>query len=144
MTTRADVVAAARSLLNTPYHTHSRLPGVGVDCVGVPLLAARIAGIKPADFDIQGYSMTPDGSLLPLCDEHLDRIPREQLAFGDVVVARFGDTPHHIGIVGDWRHGGLSMIHAENYRHHKVIEHRLWFGGAMKFVAAYRIPGVEA
>lgn len=143
MTTRALVVAAARSLLSTPYHTHARLPGVGVDCLGVPILAARISGLKPDDFDIQGYSMTPDGSLLRGCDQHMQRIQREQLAPGDVVVATFGAMPHHVGVVGDWRHGGLSMIHADDYRHHKVIEHRLWFAGAMKFVAGYRIPGIE-
>lgn len=144
MTTRALVVAAARSLIGTPYHTHARLPGVGVDCLGVPILAARISGLKPQDFDIQGYSMVPDGSLLRGCDQHMQRIQREQLEPGDVVVATFGDMPHHVGVVGDWRHGGLSIIHADDYRHHKVIEHRMWFGGAMKFVAGYLIPGIEA
>jgi hypothetical protein len=58
---------------------------------------------------------------------------------------RWGTRPHHMGVVGDWRHGGLSMIHAENWKHKKVVEHRLCFtDNAMEFVAAFRLPGVEA
>lgn len=143
MVTRSEVVAAARSLLATPYHSHARLPGVGIDCVGVPIWVSKATGLKPADFDIGGYSMQPDGSLLPQCDAQMERVPEAEMQPGDMVVCRWGIEPHHVGIVGDWRHGGLSIIHAENYRHKKVIEHRLWFGGAMQFVRAYGFPGIE-
>ena len=133
-------VAAARSLIDTPYHSKGRLPGVGVDCIGVPIVAAWIAGLRPRSFDIRGYRDAPDGSLLPLCDQHMQRIDRAQMTAGDVVVVRYGPVPHHVGVLGDYRHGGLSMIHAENDRHRKVVEHRLWLDGVMTFVAAYRIP----
>ena len=133
-------VAAARSLIDTPYHSKGRLPGVGVDCIGVPIVAAWLSGLRPRSFDIRGYSDVPDGSLLPLCDQHMQRIERAQMAAGDVVVVRYGPVPHHVGVLGDYRHGGLSMIHAENDRHRKVVEHRLWLDGPMQFVAAYRIP----
>ena len=134
------LVAAARSLIGTPYHVKGRLPGVGIDCVGVPIVAAWLAGVKPRSFDIRGYSDVPDGSLLPLCDEHMKRIERAEMRPGDVVVVRLGAVPHHVGVLGDYRHGGLSMIHADNARLHKVVEHRLFFDAAMHFVAAYRIP----
>jgi hypothetical protein len=63
---------------------------------------------------------------------------------GDVVVCRWGIQPQHLGIVGDHPSGGLSIIHAESRRAAKVVEHRLVFGdSAMKFVAAYSLPGVE-
>ncbi len=140
MTTRAAYVAAGRSLLSTPYHAHARLPSVGVDCVGVPIVAAWLCGLRPRSFDIQGYSMKPDGSMLPLCEQLGVRIKQDELRPGDFVVLRYGAEPHHIGLVGDYRHGGLSLIHAENYRHQKVMEHRLWFDGAMHFVAAYQVP----
>ncbi len=133
-------VAAARSLIGTPYHTKGRLPGVGLDCIGVPIVAAWLAGVKPRSFDIRGYSDVPDGSLLPLCDQYMQRVDRAAMRVGDVVVVRYGPTPHHVGVLGDYRHGGLSMIHAENDRHRKVVEHRLWLDGVMAFVAAYRIP----
>lgn len=145
MATIADLVAAGRTLLKTPWHSHARLPGVGIDCIGVPIVASWISGAKPRSFDIQGYSITPDGSMLGLCEQHMTQVPRGEMRPADVVVLRWGPEPHHVGLVGDWRHGNgvLSLIHAENGYHHKVIEHRLWFGGSMQFVAAYRIPGVE-
>jgi len=142
---RTALVTAGRSLLETPYHAHARLPGVGIDCIGVPIVACWLTGLKPRSFDIQNYRTVPDGSLLPLCDEHMLRITQAEMQPGDVVVVRWGQIPHHVGLVGDWRHGGLlSIIHADNHRHHQVVEHRLWFEGAMQFVAAYRIPGVGA
>jgi len=142
--TALTLETAARSLIGTPYHTKGRLPGVGLDCIGVPIVAAWLTGLKPRSFDIRGYSDVPDGSLLPMCDQHMTRILREEMQPGDVIVVRFGATPHHVGVLGEYRHGGLSIIHAENDRQKKVIEHRLWLDGAMKFVRVYRIPGAAA
>lgn len=133
------MVAAARTLLETPYHAKARTPGLGIDCIGVPIVSAWISGLRPRTFDVQGYNMQPDGSMLPECDKHMTRLQREDMRPGDVVIVQYGSIPHHVGVLGDYRHGGLSMIHAENDRHGKVIEHRLWFEGAMKFVRAYRI-----
>lgn len=143
MTTRAEFVAAARSLLGTRWLPHQRVPGVGVDCIGVPIVAAWISGARPRSFDIQGYSIAPDGSLLPWCRANLTPISREQLQPADVVVVRIGKRPHHVGVVGDYRHGGLSMIHADNFHEQKVVEHRLWFDGAIKFCEAFAVPGLE-
>lgn len=137
---REAFVAAARSLVGTPYHAHGRLPGVGVDCIGVPIVSCWLSGIKPRTFDVQGYSMQPDGTLLARCDEHMTRIPREQMQAGDVVVARWGVDPHHFGVVAENK-GRRTIIHAENWRHREVREHALVFGdNAMRFVAAYRLP----
>ena len=41
-------------------------PEGGVDCIGLPIMVAWLTGIKPRSFDINGYPMQPDGSLLPL------------------------------------------------------------------------------
>ncbi len=143
MTTRAEFVAAARALIGTPTHSHGRIPGVGIDCIGVPVVAAVTSGIKPEGFDIAGYGTTPDGSLLPLCDEHMVRIGKAEIQPGDVVVVRWRQgEPQHFGVVGDWRHGGLSIIHADDHRHKCVIEHRMWFGGSMRLVRAFRVPGL--
>ena len=45
---RAEFIAAARSYLRTPYGHQGRMPGVLLDCVGVPICAARQVGLKPA------------------------------------------------------------------------------------------------
>ena len=42
------IVAAARSCVGTRFRAQGRLPGLGLDCVGVVLIAAAAAGIVPA------------------------------------------------------------------------------------------------
>jgi hypothetical protein len=44
--------------------------------------------------------------------------------------------------LGDYRHGGLSIIHGASDPG-RVIETRLMFSEHMKFVAAFVLPGVE-
>lgn len=141
---REAFVAAARSLVGTPYHGHARLPGVGVDCIGVPIVACWLSGLKPRTFDVRGYSLQPDGTLLARCDEHMTRIARDEMLPGDVVVVRWGADPHHVGVVAALN-GRRTIIHAENWRHRKVMEHALVIGdSAMRFVAAYRLPELAA
>jgi cell wall-associated NlpC family hydrolase len=64
---RSAIVTAARSWLGTPYRHQHRERGVGVDCAGLVIGVARQLGIVPADFDVNGYSRQPDGSLLAHC-----------------------------------------------------------------------------
>lgn len=144
--TRAGIVAAARSLLGTPYCNHQRVagPSGGVDCLGLIIMVAWACAIKPRSFDINGYSLQPDGSMLHLCDEHLLRIPQAQMTDGDVVVVAWGDVEaRHIGIVAPHSHypQHLSLIHAYPKKK-QVTEHRLVFDHFMRFVGAYRFRGL--
>lgn len=145
MTTRADIVAAARSLLCTPYHAHARQPGVGIDCAGLPIVVARLCGLKPADWDINGYSLHPDGTLLEHCRRHLLPVARADMGPGHVLVVSWGrGQAQHFGIVAEHRSypGELSLIHAEAFAHRAVIETRLVFTAHTRFVAAWAFPGV--
>lgn len=144
MTTRAQVAEQARDWIGTPFAHQHRARGVGVDCVGLVIGVARELGLVPACFDVTGYPTTPDGATLPAqCAAVMQPITREEMGEGDVVlVAWQGGPPQHLGIVCTYRHGGLAMIHAENRAHRCVVETRLLFGRAMRFMAAYRLPGV--
>jgi cell wall-associated NlpC family hydrolase len=139
---RDRIVAEARALLGTPYVSQARLPGVGIDCAGVPILVARACGLVDPDFDVNGYSLFPNGELLKYCEKYLIRVPSPQP--GDVAIVSWGQgDAQHFGIVADHPiyEGHLSLIHANsNRRHMKVIEHRLVFDRHMRFVAAYRFP----
>lgn len=141
---RRMVVAVARSYKGTKFHHQGRVPGVGLDCAGVPIALSWELGIKPRTFDVMGYPRTPDGvSLKRYCDEQMTEIAQTEMQIGDVVLVRWRDgEPQHLGIVADHAHGGLSMIHADSIRQHCVIETALRFGAYMRFVAAYRLPGV--
>lgn len=139
--TRTDVVQAARGWLGTPYHHQARLQGVGVDCVGLVIGVARELGLVDPSFDVPAYPRSPDGaSLMALADLHMQRID-VPLQSGQVIVVAFDANPQHLGIVGDYRHGGHSIIHAAA-RPGRVIETRLMFSSAMRFVAAFDMPGV--
>lgn len=147
MTTRAEVVSAARALLRTPYVAHGRVPGPegGTDCLGVLILVARACGLKPATFDVNNYALQPDGSLMRLLDKHCQRVPRQEMQAGDIVVMSWGsEEARHVGIVAPHLlyAGHFSLIHAHP-KGKGVVEHRLEFGKFMRFVAAYRFPGVE-
>jgi hypothetical protein len=61
---------------------------------------------------------------------------------GDVVVIAFDRAPGHLGIVGDYLHGGLSIVHALAGACGRVVETRLEFSRSMRFVRAYRLPRV--
>ena len=143
MTTRADVLAAARGWIGTPFHHQARVKGVGVDCAGVVIGVARELLLVDPDFDVTAYPRQPDGvSLIGWCDQYMLRIDQQAMQAGDVVVVNFDDHPQHIGILSEYRHGGLSVIHALS-KAHRVIETRLLFSRAMRFVAAYKLPGLD-
>lgn len=85
-----------------------------------------------------------------LCDRHLLPVSREQMEPGDVLVAAISYDPQHVGILGNYRHGGvgeerLSLIHAAQRSNGTgvVVETRLMFSENLKFVAAYRYPGID-
>jgi cell wall-associated NlpC family hydrolase len=42
-----NMVLAARECLGTPFQHQGRVPGVGLDCVGVAIYAAREVGLNP-------------------------------------------------------------------------------------------------
>lgn len=143
---RKTIVAEAREWLGTPYHHQARLRGVGVDCVGLVIGVARSLGIVAPEFDVGGYPRTPDGrSLLSITDGHMERIAQDAMQPGDVVVVCIAPgSPQHLGILGDYRHGGLSLIHAYNGGHaNGVIETRLMLHSRFAFAAAYKFRGVD-
>lgn len=145
MTTRAAWVATLLRCEGTRYVHQGRTPGVGLDCVGPLIWAARTLGLKPADFDINGYSRTPDGSLQPTLDAHLKRCPREALGLGDVVLNAFRlGPPRHVAVIVGEAHGQWLLLHASSDTG-RVQQERLSYERRFyRFVQGYRVPGVEA
>lgn len=146
MIDRQTVIQEARSWLGTPFHHQAALKGIGADCIGLVRGVCMALGILPRDFALPAYARQPDGtSLIALADHYMARITDASpadLKPGDVVVVSFDREPQHFGLVGDYRHGGLSVIHAHSVAG-EVIETRLLFGLGMAFVAAYHLPGVS-
>lgn len=149
MTTRADIVRVARGYLGTPWHHRGRQPGLALDCAGPLICVCRELGLLAPDFDVPEYGMTPDGTMHEWMDRYMGpRASKSDMQPGDavsLVTQKERDSPEqHLGILGDYRHGGLSIIHASNDRlHMRVIEHRLMFSRTLRFAGAWAFPGIN-
>jgi cell wall-associated NlpC family hydrolase len=143
MISRAEWVAGLMLYVGTPYAHQGRLPGVALDCVGPLICRARECGIKAADFDVNGYSPTPDGSLQPILDSHLERKPRETLQLGDVVLNAFRNTPpQHVAIIVGEAYGEWMMLHAGSTVGRVQVERLPYDRRHYRFVQGYQVPGV--
>jgi cell wall-associated NlpC family hydrolase len=132
---KADaVIAAARACIGTPFRHQGRLPGVGLDCAGLGIVAAKSVGIDIKDF--VGYpSHAFDGMLKKMFDEqkNLSIIDRKNASPGDVLLMRISKAPQHVAILS---YDGY-IIHA--YKNvGKVVEQRIDDFWNSKIVAVYR------
>lgn len=133
-----NAVEVARSYIGTPYRHQGRKQGVGVDCLGLLILVARAVGWVPPEYNVTGYRRMPDGyKLIDHLRRELVEIPYEEMSPGDFLCVRFDKHPHHVGVIGDYHLGGLSLIHANSVTG-RVEESRLVFNSGMQFVAAFR------
>jgi hypothetical protein len=142
MNRRAEMVALVRSYCGTPYAPHQRQPGLGMDCPAPIICAARTLCLVAADFDVQGYSMQPDGrSIRAFCDQFMDRIDAKDILPGDVGLCAFKDEhERHLGVFTDTTPGRVYWVEAESFRFKQVRETRL---GSLRITQAYRIPGID-
>lgn len=137
MTTRSEIVAAARGFLGVRYQ-HQGRSRKGMDCAGLIVMVARACGIEARD--MLGYARTPDGKSL---QAHLDaQAPKTgQMQAGDILLMRFKREPQHLAIVTDYPFGGLAMIHSYAGAG-QVVEHRIDKQWADRIVAVYSYPEV--
>lgn len=133
---RSDIVAEARTWIGTPWRHQLCVKGVGVDCGQLIAGVARALGLR--DVLITGYARIPDGSLRGICAKHMKAIPVSEAQAGDAVLMKFDSEPQHLGILGDYLHGGVSLIHS-TLKNRKVVEHRLDDRWRSYCVAAYSI-----
>lgn len=146
--TRVQVIAEARTWLETPWQHQACLKGVACDCAGLikgVLVSLQLTTPEEWADMPKNYSRWADGtSLRATCERYLNPINQVAAQAGDILLLQTDEYPQHLGILGDYRHGGLSIIHSSNIAHPpRVIETRLMYTRRFKYVAAYQIPGVE-
>jgi cell wall-associated NlpC family hydrolase len=137
------LVTAARRYLGTPFRHRGRT-SAGLDCAGLAWVAYRDCGLALPDFRLYGPEPHDDGLI-----RHITAALGEPVAVapvrpsglrvGDVLVLRFDIQPHHVGIVGDYRFGGLALIHADGHNR-RVLEHRLSEDMAQRITHVFRRP----
>lgn len=137
MITAEKIVAAARSMLGTPFRHQGRVPGVGLDCAGVLVCDCRELGLPVEDVD--GYGRNPFQGLLEQAirrQPFLREVAKADIRPGDVLLMRFYEAPQHIAIATE--HG---IVHAyENAG--KVVEHRLSGFWKARITHVFRFEGI--
>lgn len=136
--TTDEFVALVRSWMGVPFR-HQGRSREGVDCAGLVICVVREAGLIPPDWDVNGYSHQPDGSMFKVCGDMLPEAPPQP---GGVFVMRFAKEPQHMGFFAPYGDGRLSMIHALSDSG-KVVEHRLDDIWKRRLVGTFRVPGVD-
>lgn len=116
MTQQERFVAAARACIGTRWVHQGRLPGVGIDCVGLAVVAGAAVGLEFVDSG--GYSRAPDGqSLMRALLANGTRV-RGELQPGDILALSRADIPAHVAIYT----GDGKIVHAwASIR--RVVEH---------------------
>lgn len=128
------VIEAARQYLGVPFKHRGRSDR-GMDCAGLVWCAYRDLGVIKPDLKRYGREPFRDGLMRALVEAFGEPVwqgamgqvvPRALLQVGDVALIRFEVHPHHIVLIGDDRHHGLSFLHADGApTARRVLEHGL-------------------
>lgn len=131
---RLDI--AARRYLGVPFLHQGRDPSVGIDCVGLLVLAARDCELHElAAQDFTSYARNPaHGELERRLGAALGPSVCCPLP-GDVVSVDFKGQTRHVGIVGE-HNGRLTLIHTYTSA---VIEHGIDDKWRRRITGIYRL-----
>jgi NlpC/P60 family putative phage cell wall peptidase len=130
------MIAAARRCLGTPFHHQGRRPGVGIDCIGLIVVALRAAGKSVQDRT--DYGRRPDGKSLVAALAAHGAQPVEHIAAGDVLLFRYDNQPQHAALAT----GPDSMIHSFAPAG-KVVETHIGAYWRNRLNGVYRFPGQD-
>lgn len=144
VTSRA-LVDTARGWIGTPVAHQGSRKDTGCDCLGLLRGVGTELELFPADFwSLPGaarwkaYGREPIGDFCEALEVVFDRIDGPEI--GGVAAMRFLGHPRHCALIGDYPHGGFTLIHALRK---SVIEHRLDERWKERIVAFYRFRGVN-
>jgi murein DD-endopeptidase / murein LD-carboxypeptidase len=125
--TRKSILRAARAAQGTKWQHQGRHAGLGLDCIGLALLAAAAGGENMAQVP-HNYGIIPNaGRFLRFMQKNLVAIKPDEVLPGDLVLVCWKSYPMHVGVVADQffdMKRPYSMIHA-NAGDKKVVEQPL-------------------
>ncbi len=104
--TAQTMIAAARACVGTPFHHQGRCAGVGLDCIGLVIHAARAAGMVVQDRT--DYGLRPDGQSLARALETHGARRIDVFDAGDILLFRYDRQPQHVALATSTE----TMIHS--------------------------------
>ena len=138
--TPADIVAAARSWLGTPYHHQAAVKGVGCDCLGLVRgvyeeLYGRSAETPPP-YSRDWAEASATETMIEAARRHLTPIGLDEAGQGDIVIFRLrpGAMAKHAAILT----GEGRMIHAMEGAPACEVHISCWWRRRM--ATAFRFP----
>ena len=131
----SELVQAARKYIGHPFRHRARGP-IYYDCAGLLLQAFIDIGKPMKDLKYYGREPHKDG-LRQIIQLNLGEPVYDEMQAGDLCLMRFSTEPHHIGLIGDYLHGGFSLIHADGTQK-RVVEHRLDKKWQSRIIERYR------
>ncbi len=141
---QAEIVAAARGWIGTPYAHQASLRGIGTDCLGlVRGVWRQVKGDEPELAPPYAPGWAEEGgteALAEAASRHMIEIPCTEFQAGDVLLFRWrrGMPAKHAGIaVSPFR-----MVHAQEQAAVTEISLSNWWRRHLAF--AFRFPGVTA
>jgi cell wall-associated NlpC family hydrolase len=102
----ACMIAAARACLGTPFHHQGRLPQVGLDCIGLVVVALRASGC--AVQDRLDYDRQPQGEALRHALQAHGATSIALPRAGAIALFAFAGAPQHVALCT----AADMMIHA--------------------------------
>lgn len=135
MVTAQDVANVALECLNTEFHHQGRVPGVGLDCVGVAIYIRKKLGLS--DFDITNYGPQPDPKTFRrILRREMIEVGVDDIGIGRLLSMGFPTNQQHIAVMT----GPDMMVHALR---NQLVAHVHLSDFWMSCVrGVYRFPGV--
>lgn len=141
-----DIVMAALQWIDTPYHHHARVKGVGCDCAQLVVATALETGLLETndvklvpDYPVQWHLHNREEKLLQVLESFgCVEIPKEDTQPGDIVCFQFGRVTSHLGI----KISETEFIHAR-YDVGKVVINTLQQDWERCWTKTYAFPGVK-
>lgn len=135
-----NMVDIARSYVGVPYRDKGR-NRLGVDCIGLIILAAQEAGLTT--YDTVDYPRRP----IPLdfirgIKEHCDRVPQHEARHGDIFMFAEPRHPCHVGLLDVDPSGVEYILHAYALAR-KVVRDRLTEERRARILMVWRLPTEE-
>ena len=141
--TPADIVAAARSWLGTPYHHQAAVKGAGCDCLGLVRGVYEELYGRPAEapppYSRDWAEASSVETMIEAARRHLVAIDPREASAGDVAIFRLraGAMAKHAAILS----GKTRMIHAMEGAPACEVHLNSWW--LRRMAAAFRFPDME-